>query len=45
MDARAYDDIWKKQFSGGTIMWSEMGKQNMQAKKVYSEAPRGKLSH
>ena len=29
------DDIWKEQFSGGNIMWSEMGKQNTQDKKVY----------
>ena len=35
VDARTWDNIWQKQFSGGTIMWSEMGKQNIQAKKVY----------
>ena len=33
--ARAYNDIWEKQFFWGTITWSEMGKQNIQAKNVY----------
>ena len=38
VDVRAQDDSWKKPVFRGTITWCEMGKQNMQAKKVYSLA-------
>ena len=32
---REWNEIWKKQFS--RVEWPVMGKQNIQAKKVYTE--------